>query len=55
MEPHDYEVIRFDGEYVILSDIQTKEELFIAIALLPPGIDTGTKLHYENLAYEITE
>lgn len=53
MEPHNYEVIRFDGEYVILCDTDTKEELFIAIALLPLGIDIGTKLHYENLTYEI--
>ena len=53
MEPHDYVVTRFDGEYVILTDTTTQDELFIAAALLPMGIDVGTKLHYENLCYEI--
>lgn len=53
MEPHDYVVTRFDGEYVILTDTETQDELFIAAALLPMGIDTGTKLHYENLCYDI--
>ncbi len=55
MEPHDYIVIKFDGEYVTLSDIETNDELFIAAALLPMGIDIGTKLHYENFCYEIIE
>ena len=55
MEPHDYIVTKFDGEYVTITDIDTKDELFIAAALLPFGIDVGTKLHYENLCYEIVE
>ncbi len=55
MEPRNYEVTRFDGEYVILNDTDSSEELFIAIALLPMGIDVGTKLRYENLSYEIVE
>ncbi len=53
MEPHDYIVANFDGEYVILKDKDSNEELFIAAALLPVGIDIGTELHYENLSYEI--
>ncbi len=53
MEPHNYIVTRFDGEYVILTDSDTNDELFIAVALLPMGIDIGTKLRYENLSYEI--
>lgn len=55
METHDYVVTRFDGEYVILTDTATQDELFIAAALLPMGIDMGTKLHYENLCYEIMD
>lgn len=31
------------------------ETLFIALALLPPGSDIGTKLHYEMLEYTIVE
>lgn len=55
MEPHDYEVARIDGEYAVLTDTATGGELFIALFLLPDGVDIGTKLHYENLCYEITE
>lgn len=54
MTPHDYVVIKIEGEYVTLRD-ENNEELFIAAALLPPFIDIGTRLHYENLEYAVTE
>ncbi len=53
MEPRNYKVIRIDGEYAVLSDTDTGNELFIALSLLPFGTDTDTLLHYENLEYEI--
>ena len=53
MEPKDYTVVKIEGEYAILKDDQTGEELFIAMALLPLGIDIGTRLHYEMLEYSI--
>ncbi|MGN0657887.1 MAG: hypothetical protein ACI4KR_13955 [Ruminiclostridium sp.] len=52
MEPHDYTVTAIDGDYVTLTD-ENGEELFIAAALLPPFIDIGTQLHYENLEYTV--
>lgn len=55
MEPHDYKVTKIDGEYATLTDINSGEELFIALFLLPDGTDIGMTLHYENLMYEITE
>ena len=55
MEPHNYIVTKLEGEYATLTDIDTKDELFIAMALLPFGTDIGTKLRYENLSYEIIE
>ena len=55
MEPKDYIVERIEGEYAILKNIEDGNEIFIAMALLPFGIDIGTKLHYENLCYEIVE
>ena len=55
MEPKDYLVIKIEGEYATLRDVETKDELFIALALLPPGTDVGTKLHYEMLEYEIVD
>lgn len=53
MEPRDYTVTRIEGEYAYLSDTETGNELFIALALLPPGTDTGTRLHYEFPEYTI--
>ena len=38
-----YQIVRIDGEYAILAD-DCGEELFIAMALLPPGVDEGTRL-----------
>ncbi len=55
MQPHDYTVIKIDGEYATLKDRDSGEELFISLFLLPDGVDLGTKLHYEALAYEIVE
>ena len=41
MEPKDYIVSRIEGEYAYLkrTDIESEEELFIAMALLPLGVD----------------
>ena len=55
MEPKDYIVVKIEGEYATLRDIETKEELFIALALLPEGTYLGTRLHYEMFSYEIAE
>lgn len=55
MEPRDYTVIKIEGEYATLKDDNTGDELFIAMALLPAGVDVGTKLHYEMLEYTIKE
>ncbi|MBR5452955.1 MAG: hypothetical protein IKV54_02650 [Clostridia bacterium] len=57
MEPKDYTVVKIEGEYAYLrADGDEKEEdVFIAMALLPSGIDVGTRLHYEMLSYTIIE
>lgn len=55
MEPKDYVVSKIEGEYAHLKDLENGEELFIAMALLPLGVDVGTKLHYEMLSYTIIE
>ena len=55
LEPHDYTVKKIEGEYATLADVATGEELFIAMALLPEGVDVGTRLHYEMLEYTIVE
>lgn len=38
MEPHDYKVTKIEGEYATLTDINTGDELFIALFLLPTGL-----------------
>ena len=38
-----------------LTDLDSGDEIFIALFLLPEGTDIGMTLHYENLSYEITE
>ena len=57
MEPKDYTVIKIEGEYAYLrADGEGEEsDLFIAMALLPMGIDVGTRLHYEMLSYTVIE
>ena len=57
MEPKDYTVVRIVGEYAYLraDGEDADEELFIAMALLPLGIDVGTRLHYEMLTYTVIE
>ena len=53
--PIDYKIKKIDGEYALLEDINSGGEIFIAMALLPPGVDVGTLLHYEMLEYTIIE
>lgn len=53
MEPKNYTVVRIEGEYAILKDLDSSDELFIAMALLPLGIDVGTLLRYEMLEYTV--
>lgn len=55
MEARYYKVTKIEGEYATLTDIDTGDEIFIALFLLPEGTDLGTKLKYEMLEYEIIE
>lgn len=57
MEPKDYIVSKIEGEYAYLREIDgtSEDEIFIALALLPLGIDIGTKLHCEMLSYTIID
>jgi len=55
METRFYEVVKIEGEYAYIKDRETGEEIFIAMFLLPEGVDIGTKLKYEMLEYEIID
>ena len=49
-----YTVIKIDGEYATLKN-DAGEELFIAMALLPLGVDIGTRLSYNFPDFSIIE
>ncbi|MBQ8162914.1 MAG: hypothetical protein IJZ93_00910 [Clostridia bacterium] len=56
MEPKDYIVVKIEGEYAYLREIgslDTTSDVFIALALLPQGVDIGSKLHCEMLEYTL--
>ena len=57
MEPKDYTVVKIEGEYAYIREIgkSENEDIFIALALLPLGVDIGTKLHCEFFQYTIIE
>lgn len=57
MDPKDYTVVKIEGEYAyIRADGEDESnDIFIALALLPPCIDVGTRLHYEMLSYSVIE
>ena len=47
MEPKNYVIVKIEGEYATLRDEDGGEELFIAMALLPLGVDIGTRLAFD--------
>lgn len=53
MEAKEYVISRIEGEYAYLTESGEGEELFIALALLPFGVDVGDRLLYENLAFSV--
>ena len=55
MEPKEYIVSKIEGEYAYLRDIQSGNEIFIALALLPEGADLGSKIHSEMFTYTLAE
>ena len=53
METVYYKLVRIEGEYAILCDKKNGTEVFIAMALLPMGVDIGSYLKYELFSYEV--
>ena len=46
MDNRVYTVTRIEGEYAYIAAEEGGEELFIAMALLPIGVDVGSRLEY---------
>ncbi len=58
MEPKDFRVVDIEGEYAKLAEVKdgvalTGDEVFIALALLPMGVDVGSLLHWEMFEYTL--
>lgn len=51
----DYIVVRIDGDYVYLQQLEdeTVELKLVARALLPEEVQEGSKLHYAMLQYTL--
>lgn len=48
-----FRITRIEGEYAYLTPESGGEEIFIALALLPLGVDIGQMLSYENFEFTI--
>ena len=58
MEPKDYTLVSIEGEYAYLREIgesDPEKDIYIALALLPAGVDVGDKLHYEIFTYTLKD
>ena len=52
-----FEVSRIEGEYAYIKEYESdsSEELFIALALLPCGVDIGSRLSQNGFEFEIAD
>ena len=50
-----YTITKIEGDYAYLTPEggASKDELFIALALLPVGADIGSRLSYENFEFTL--
>ena len=48
-----YKVDRINGDYAYLKRVDTNDEIQVALALLPFGIDVGDTVKWENFEYSI--
>ena len=55
METKFYILTKIEGEYATLTDEATRDELFIAMALLPFGADVGSRLKCEYFEYTLVD
>ena len=55
MNAVDYILDRIEGEYAYLRDVESGNEVFIALSLLPLGADVGSMIHFEMLEYTLAE
>lgn len=55
MESKDYIVSGIEGAYAYLRDLETGEEICVALAALPEGVALGSKVHSEMCTYSLLD
>ena len=50
-----FKLTKIEGEYAYLTPIDSGDDVFIALALLPVGADVGTMLICESFQFSIYE
>ena len=55
MESREYILSKIEGEYAYLCDVESGNEIFIALALLPEGVDVGSRIKCEMFEYSLVE
>lgn len=55
MDTKIFVVSRIEGEYAYIKECNSSEELFIALALLPNGVDVGSRLLHNGAELEIID
>lgn len=48
-----FKISRIEGEYAYLAPEAGGEELFLALALLPLGVDVGVRLYFHDMTFEL--
>ena len=51
----EFTLTKVEGEYAYLTDEDSKEELFIAMALLPLGSDIGSRLVFDGTEFSFKD
>ncbi len=55
MEAKEYILSKIEGEYAYLRDVESGNEIFIALALLPMGADIGSRIKCEMFEYSLID
>jgi len=55
METKEYVLSKIEGEYAYLRDVESGNEIFIALALLPAGADIGSRIKCEMFEYSLID
>ena len=55
MDGQIFTISKIEGEYAYLIPAEGGDEIFIAIALLPPGADIGMKVKCESFSFSLCD